>query len=99
MMESTVAFTIASRSTFASSASMSWRRARVAGLSGTAVQQAGWKALDPAPSRLARPAGEARGREEETEQSEAMPYVCIMGICDSRVLGAQIFGVLLFLGR
>ncbi len=35
--------------------------------SGTTVQQAGWKVLDPAPSRPARPAGEARGREDETE--------------------------------
>ena len=35
--------------------------------SGTMVQQAGWKVLDPAPSRPPRPAGEARGREDEAE--------------------------------
>ncbi len=35
--------------------------------SGTMVQQAGWKVLDPAPSRPARPGGEARGREDEAE--------------------------------
>ncbi len=35
--------------------------------SGTTVQQAGWKVLDPVPSRPARPAGEARSREDEAE--------------------------------
>jgi DNA topoisomerase-3 len=35
--------------------------------SGTMVQQAGWKVLDPAPSRPARHTGEAGGREDEPE--------------------------------
>jgi DNA topoisomerase III len=35
--------------------------------SGTVVQQAGWKVLDPAPSHPARPTDEARGREDEDE--------------------------------
>ena len=41
--------------------------------SGTAVQQAGWKVLEPPPSRPARPAPGAEGRDDEGDPASALP--------------------------